>query len=179
MSEQITITEALAELKTISKRLASKRQFIVQNSVRHGVLRDPFEKGGSTQAEQIGRERQAHNDLMARWVSIRDGIAKANAETRLVVEGVNRTVAEWLIWRREFADDEHRLLAQMQGAAQQIRKEIADKFGAAEGQSDERMQAVVNFDEAAVSEEAERIESILGRLDGALSLHNARTSIEV
>ena len=82
----ITITEALAEIKTIGKRIASKQAFIGQYLARQDGVRDPLEKDGGS-AEVIKRERQAIGDLETRIITLRQGIQHANDETKVSVVG--------------------------------------------------------------------------------------------
>src|SRR5579863_1653454 len=65
---QLTITEALAEIKTINKRLESKRESVRNYIARDVRVRDPLEKEGGS-AEFIKRERQAIIDLEERIVN--------------------------------------------------------------------------------------------------------------
>lgn len=53
----ITITEALAEIKTIGKRIDSKKQFVTSHLARQDGVKDPLEKDGGS-AELLKRERQ-------------------------------------------------------------------------------------------------------------------------
>ena len=55
---KLTITEALAEIKTIGKRLEKKREHVKGFLFRQDVFKDPFySEGGSF--SMIERERQA------------------------------------------------------------------------------------------------------------------------
>ena len=44
----MTCTELLAELKTIEKRIQTKRQFINEFAMRSGAFKDPLEKQGGS-----------------------------------------------------------------------------------------------------------------------------------
>jgi hypothetical protein len=62
---EITITEALADVKTIDKRIEKKKYFVQSYLVRQERLKDPLEKdGGATKV--IHQERQAIQDLQER-----------------------------------------------------------------------------------------------------------------
>lgn len=65
-----TITEALAELKTINARLETRRQNVGQYLMRDARLKDPLETDGGS-VEYVTRERQAIKDLEERIVQIR------------------------------------------------------------------------------------------------------------
>ncbi len=119
----ITITEALAEIKTIQKRIESKKHFIIGFLCRPDGLKDPFEKnGGSFQA--IARERQAIADLEARVVEIRRGIQTANEMATLVIEGEAKTIASWLVWRREVAPGQKEFLNKLRNDLSLIRQRV-------------------------------------------------------
>src|ERR1035438_7251391 len=70
---QLTITEALQEIKTIGKRLDKKRAAAAQYLARDARARDPLEKDGGS-AKFISEERQAIADLETRVISIRTHI---------------------------------------------------------------------------------------------------------
>ena len=74
---QMTITEALAETKTIDKRISKKRTFVTDYLFRQDALRDPLEKEGGSVAA-IEATRQAIGDLEKRLVDIRRAIARAH-----------------------------------------------------------------------------------------------------
>ena len=58
----ITITEALAELKTVSARLDKKREFVLRHIIRESKLCDPLEKNGGSKTV-IARDLQSIGDL--------------------------------------------------------------------------------------------------------------------
>lgn len=175
----ITITEALAELKLIDKKVDQKRKFIGQYLLRQEALKDPLEKdGGSVSA--IVRERQAINDLLERKIAIRRGIQEANSSTRVTICGVERTISDWLTWRRDCAPA---LQGMLMGVATHInntrneaqRKGLTVVSGVAEKPTD----IVVNVNEQEVANATEKMEEVLGILDGQLSLKNATITINV
>lgn len=55
---QTTITEALAEIPTIEKRIEKKSEFILNYLYRQSAVRDPHEKDGGS-STLIHRELQA------------------------------------------------------------------------------------------------------------------------
>lgn len=171
----ITITEALAEIKTIQKRLASKREFIKANLVRHEGLKDPLERdGGSFQL--ISRERQAIGDLENRIVTLRRGIQTANEESVVTINGTSRSVADWLVWRRDVAPGLKEFLAMMQGRLNSVREEARRQGSSVVSNSSEAQKPtdlIVNINEQGLAKEREMLEDTLGQLDGQLSLKNA------
>jgi len=177
---KLTITEGLAEIKTIDKRVQKKREFITAHLVRQEQLKDPLaSSGGSAQA--IKRERQAIADLQERKIAIRRAIQEANATTVLEVCAEERTIASWLVWRREVAPSLQAFYSQIRNSVNHIRGE-AQKRGhmmvAAEAIA-KPGDIVVNLDEKELADSIEHLEEVLGTLDGALSLKNATTFIDI
>lgn len=177
-----TITEALAEIKTINKRMETKCGAIGQYLARDARIKDPLEKdGGSTQ--YIARERQSLSDLEQRIVSIRTAIQSSNLKSILVVNGQTRSVAEWLTWRRELASSKKTFLASLSTTIRNLRNAVQQKgsklIAASSEQSAEAGEVVVHLDEKALLAEIENLETTLGELDGKLSLANATTVIDV
>jgi L-lactate utilization protein LutB len=182
----MTITEALAEIKTIGKRLEKKRQAIYANLGRDMRLVDPLE-GGSV--EFIKRERQAIEDLEKRIVAIRTAIQKSNLETRTTVGEMTHTIAEWLTFRREVATGRQQFLASINNGVKNIRDKIQREGGrvtsvgmAATAIVDTNKNVAdvsIHVNERELLAEQERLEQTLGELDGKLSLLNATTVIPV
>jgi len=177
---KLTITEALAEIKTIGKRLEAKRAFIKQNLGRPDGMRDPLERdGGSVSA--IQRELQAVGDLNKRLIALRIGIMRGNDATEATVNGVSRTVAQWLTWKRDVAPGESKHWAEVasiiksaRGQARGRGANLVQPGGAATFQD-----VIINLDEGFVAKQVEALETTLGELDGKLSLINATTLIEI
>lgn len=178
---QTTITEALAELKTISKRIQQKQESIKPYVAREDKVRDPLaDQGGSK--SYIERELQSIGDLNERRVAIRLAIQAANRSTVLKIGPMERSVAGWLTWRKEIAPEEKSRLEVFRGAIMGLRQDCRNKgrnvvaVGAAPVTPED---VLVNIDEVALHRQIEQIESILGELDGKLSLLNATTVIDV
>jgi hypothetical protein len=181
MAIVITITEALAELKTIGKRVEKKRESILQFLARQDGIKDPLEKQGGSMT-YIRAERQAVSDLNQRHVQIRSKIQQKNHEVEITVEGITKTVAAWLTWRKEIAPGVQQFLARMRSGIVQSRDAAQKKgFGIVPvgGTAQQPSDLVINVDEADLAKETELIEAVLGGLDGQLSLKNATTTIEL
>lgn len=177
----LTITEALAELKTLGKRVEKKREYIGSFLARQDGIKDPLEKNGGS-AEVIRRERQAIADLEARHVAIRTAIQKMNQATPITVLDTTKTIAEWLTWRKEIASGAQSFINKIRNTVIAARKEASQKGWSVVTATEAARQPtdlVVNVDEADLAKEAETLESILGTLDGQLSLKNATVTIDV
>lgn len=178
----LTITEALAEVKTIGKRIESKRAFIRQHYARQEQYKDPLESAGGGR-EVIARERQAIRDLTERVVAIRRAIAAKNATETLTIGKATRTIGDWLTWRREAAPVLQKTLTDLSGLIQQARQQAQQKGlnVVAPGAPGERQptDVIINLDEVTLAAEIEDMETVLGALDGKLSLKNATLTIDV
>lgn len=179
--DRMTITEALAELKTIGKRIEKKRAYINSYLMRQDALKDPLEKVGGS-AKVIHQERQAIGDLEGRHVAIRLAIQKINHETPVTVEGIKKSLADWLTWRKEIAAGQQQFLGNIRMQVDRARAVALQRGAAAVSGSAEATKpqdVIINIDEALLAEEQEQLETILGGLDGQLSLKNATVMIEV
>lgn len=183
----ITITEALAEIKTINKRLEKKRQAVLPYLARDVRVKDPFEHNGGSE-QFVAAERQSINDLQNRIVNIRTAIQSSNLSTKITVNGVTKSVSEWLTWRREIAEGERVFLATLTQGLKSLRTELQKKGGnlaTATAVSNVNFDPnappamVVNVDEKNLLGQQEGLETILGELDGKLSLLNATTTVTV
>lgn len=172
----ITITEALAEIKTINSRIAKKREFVYSHLYRQDYMKDPL--GDSKEA--IREARQSISDLEERKVNIRRAIADKNTEIPVSVSGVTRSVAEWLVWRREVSSGYKQFLNEMNSRLATVRQDAMRKgVSVSEENAQTPQDVIVNVNEQVLSKEIENLEEILGTLDGQLSLKNATESIEV
>jgi hypothetical protein len=175
----ITITEALAEIKTIDKRLDKKRDFIRTYIARPDNIKDPHIKDGGTPALLAG-EQQAIHDLEERIVTLRRGIQKANEATVITVQGKARSIADWLVWRRDAAPKHQSYLANLNNALNQVRAEAQRKGVALVANGTEAQKPndiIVNINEKQLAIDIETMEIVLGELDGMLSLKNATVLI--
>lgn len=176
----ITITEALAELKLIKAKVEKKKQFIASFIGRQDAVKDPLEKQGGSVAA-LKAERQSITDLINRFVLIRSKIAEANAKAQLVLGTETKSIADWLVWRRDAApmikDVQQSMLHQINSLRNEGRKKGLNVVNAGDEKSPNDI--IVNIDEKELSEWQERTIETLGVLDGKLSLHNATITIEV
>lgn len=181
--EKITITEALQEIKTVGKRIVKKREAVLRYLYRPEQLKDPHAaEGGSV--EFIVQQLQGIDDLGKRVVAIRTSIQEANLANILTIQDKQRTVAVWLTWRRELAEGEGYFMKQLADKIDQVRKEAATRGlnvvgAAAIVTTTKQDDLLINIDETALNNDLEAHETVLGTLDGKLSLFNAVTYIEI
>lgn len=175
----MTITEALAEIKTLVKRIQTKRENVSLYMVRLESLKDPLEKDGGS-AKFVEQELQAIKDLEQRLVELRSGIGFTNEITYVEIEGVNKSIAQWLIWRREVAPLRQQWIMKLRLKLDNSRNQLRNQPVYVTKSAEEKPQdMVVNVDEQALAKEAEQIQNILGQLDGQLSLKNATVEVKV
>ncbi len=177
----LTITESLAEIKTIDARIAKKTEFIKQNLVRQEGFKDPLERdGGSRQV--IIQERQSIGDLQQRKLTLRRAIQRANDETIVSVGGTTQSISDWLVWRREVAPVAKGVLQQISGVVQAARNDAQRKGFSVVTTGDVANKSTdlnINVDEKGLAEQIERLETTLGELDGQLSLRNATVNVTI
>lgn len=174
-----TITEALAETKVLDKRIAKKREFVGQYVMRQEVVRDPLSKDGGSE-EVIKRELQSIGHMEEQKIAIRRAIKAANALTEITIGGDTRTIADWLVWKKEVAPLQQNFLKQMTDHIIRTRAEQMKKPGgnviSSDSKTPETVSAnllVVHVNEKELSDKIESVETMLGTLDGQLSLKNA------
>lgn len=173
------ITEGLAELKVLDKRIEKSRTFVVANLARQNYVKDPLESEGGS-VEVLRRELQSIADLEARKVAIRTAIQRTNLATPLTVKGDTRTVGEWLTWRREVAAGRAAFLGGVTNAINSIRQQARAKglnvtVNGVEAQRDD---LVLNTSEVEWHTQSQTHEELVGTLDGALSVINATTTMQ-
>lgn len=174
-----TITEALAELKTIDKRIDKKTAFISQHAMRESKVRDPLEKDGGS-SKLLAEEMQAITDLELRKVTIRTAIQAKNLLTQLTLDGKGMSLAEWLHWRREVAAKRKGYIDGFrQGIISNRSKAAQRELKLSATETADAGYVIVHLDELALAKESEHLETILGELDGKLSLLNATTVLEI
>src|SRR3569623_433855 len=178
----ITITEALAEIKTVGKRIEKKREFINQFLARQEGIRDPLERDGGS-ASVIASERQAIAALEGRVIALRKGIQSANDANSVTINGGSRTISEWLTWRRDIAPGQRAWLTSVRNGLNQMREKAKREgnavVSAVATTAETRPTAiVVNMDERKLGDEIVALEDTLGQLDGQLSLKNATVTMK-
>jgi hypothetical protein len=176
---KMTITEALAEVKIIDKKILSQNEYISQNVGRTSVMSDPLEKSGGSQFA-IQKAFQSISDLNERKVKIRSVIQQINCVTKVVIGEKTKTISEFLNWKREVAPSYIDFLKKANQACQQMKVQFERQpqiLKDAEGKQT-IIQPVFHIDLDWLHKELEKTETMLGELDGKLSLLNATTFVE-
>jgi hypothetical protein len=178
--EKMTITEALAEVKLIGKKVEKKRETVLTNLTRVKIVPDPFkdEEGGANGA--LTREIQSVESHLARLCRIRGAIAKANLNTQLTLNESQKSVSEWLAWKREVAEGQLKFLADIPNktkAALDSFTKNPSVYKDPEGKV-ALHEIVTNLDYPLYLKKYEQQQDLFEQLDGKLSLLNATTVVE-
>ncbi|HET7713829.1 MAG TPA: hypothetical protein VFK94_06340 [Patescibacteria group bacterium] len=176
----ITITEALAELKTIDKRLSKKKEYVGRNLFRLEQMKDPLANDGGS-VEVVKRELQAIKDLEERKVAIRRAIRKANDDTTITVGTQSRSMADWLAWRRDVLPSRKEYFRILTSTIEAQRRQGVNKNSkvVSPGEEAKPNDVLIHLSETDLARWVEELEEIEGALDGQLSLKNATVVIEV
>lgn len=178
----LTITEALSNKKLLAGRIDTKRQFIERYLTRPSTVKDPLEKDGGSQGA-IQRALQSVRDLEDNLISTMEAIHAANAATVVEIDGIRRTVANWIVWKDAVAPKYLTFLQSLVNSVSRtrdpnylttLRRQLQSTADATED-----LKLEVNIDEAWLSKELERVQSLLQKVDGRLSLVNATTQVTV
>ena len=179
MVTEMTITEALAELRLIDKKMEKARQIANANVSRMSHVEDPHKEGSHV---LVSRELQSIRDLGVRRVRIREAISQANLKIKIKIGKLDQSLSSWLTWKREVAIPEQNTI---QGIADRAQKAFAQAQSNPqlyrENKDDEPQLAklVLNVDIADLNAEALEIEETLGVLDGKMTLMNSTTVIKI
>lgn len=177
---KLSVTEALAEVSLIEKKVASKRAYISQNLGRSSAVGDPLEKSGGSD-KVITETFQAISDLDKRRVAIRSAIQGKNCEAKLTINERTMSITDWLNTRREVAPGHLDFLKQLNTAQQQLKTQFERQPQILKGDDGKQtiITPVFHIDPAWVQKELETWETMMGELDGKLSYLNATTFIEI
>lgn len=175
----MTITEALAEIKLIEKKVVTKENHVLGHLWRMQSQPDIL---GDSDAE-LKKEIQSVSDLRKRWVEIRKAIAVANSETKIAIDGEEKTILEWLSWKREIAPNELQFHHQVHNRVKAKMDEIASRPSLFRDQKEDNVVKLdslkLNVDYSLHVTAASKVQEVLDKLDGQLSLKNATIQLPV
>lgn len=178
----MTITEGLAKIKTLNARIEKKRKFIREHLLHLSREVDPFEKESGGTPGLLRRELQSVRDMEEYIVTIRDAVRVTNERTPVTVGSTSDTIASMLCFRREIAPTRRKFLESLIQDINSARDEARNRgmtLVTEEAPKERERSIQLMLDEKKIHEELEQVISIMGDLDGALSLLNATTMIEI
>jgi hypothetical protein len=176
--QEITITEALAEIKLIEKKIESKTALVTANLTRVKHIPDPLGDSVAT----LSQEMQAIGDLYERLVRIRSAIAMANITNVITCDESTRTIYDWLVWKREVADKHISLYTTVFKNTKSMMDTAAQRpqvFKDEKTQEPKLVELVANLSYMDYVKKAEEKQATLDKLDGLLSLKNATITIKI
>jgi hypothetical protein len=152
---QISITRALAEVKSLNDR--------IEKATRQSVFATVIVGGKTTNGQDLQTATnllksnlQSVQDLIARRQAVKAAIIRSNAVTTVTINGKELTVAE-AIERKGSIDKERALQAVLQQQLGQVRSVIERNNTQMQGRIDTMIQAAVGKDRKATEEELEAI----------------------
>ncbi len=176
---ELSILEALAEIKLIQNKINKKRAFISENLVRPASRVDPLvDDKGNSSPRMVAESLQAIHDLEENVVAIRQAINTANQKNVMAVGNTTRTVAEWLTWKRDVLPERRAFLEQLSKRIYVVRNQQAGAKMMG-NQLVPGEDVIVHLVEADLAKDIEGIQEIADKLDGLLSLNDARILIQV
>lgn len=114
MVEELTIADALTELKRIKKLLLKRNEYIARYSSKKRGNKDEIEN----QKDFIAQTFQSAKDLIQRFTDIKLAINKSNLETTITFKENTLSVAEAILFKQQFY---------------QMRTDLYNSFGPAVG----------------------------------------------
>jgi large subunit ribosomal protein L7/L12 len=175
----LTISEALSQIQVIDQQVAKKQQLIEAYLFRDAAVRDPLARDGGTQP-LLAREQQAITALLERKVHIRRGVQAANQQATITHEDETRSIADWLVWKREVVARRSEFLNQMRYRIEQARREMSRHAASQTGEGSSRgRDLVVHVNEKELAGELEALEERQGYLIGQFALKNATVVVDL
>lgn len=173
----MTITEALAEIKLIGKKLDSKGDTILKNLTRFEHMPDVLGDSKSV----LAQEMQSMSDLWARHIKIRSAISKANLTETIKINDDEMTISEWITWKREISAKELNMCTNIRNKLKMETDRAASNPQAYKDadQNNQFFKLICNLSYHQYVERSQYIQERLDKLDGLLSLKNATTIVEV
>lgn len=152
---QISVTRALAEIKSLNDRIekATRQAAFISITVGGKMV-----NGGDLQAQTLALKAnlQSVQDLIARRAAVKGAIIRSNAVTTVTINGVELSVAE-AIERKGSIEKERTLLAVLTQQLGRVRTEVERNNVAMQGRIDTMLQAAVGKERKATEEELEAI----------------------
>ena len=180
--ERMTVTEALAEIELIEKKVEKKAAVIMANLSRYEHQNDPYVKEDDGASGMLKREYQSMQDHWGRLIKFREAIAKANVDNSITVEGITKSISQWLAWKRDVQDDHITHLANIVKTVEAAIKEddrSPKVMRNAETNATHLAKLVWNVQLPDVRKQQEHLLTIKEKLDGQLSLKNATIVVSI
>jgi hypothetical protein len=176
----ITLSEALAEVETIGRRLDKKQQLVFAYLLREQQYRDPLRPEGGSPAALAG-EWEGIRALHERKVLLRRLIQQAYERTPVTFRDQTRSLADWLAWRRDVAARQAGFLKALGTHITRARRRAArlHQARATGSAADRPADVIVHLNEQELAQQAETLEELLGYLVGQLALKNATVTIDL
>lgn len=203
MTQKMTLTQALSEVKLLTKRIDLSKSLIAVQ------LGSEDQEGVKKLESQLKANLQSSTDLLNRLMRIRQAITKANSETVVQVGEKQMTVIEAIERKKHLLPQQKSLLQVMKNQLSNAERDLANRKAQFERDLDARLAALKTdkanpvdenllkvtrdhlakssyptlIDPLNLASQIERLEHEVNdfelNVDVALSIVNARTEIEV
>src|SRR5690349_8695386 len=173
----ITVAEALARIAAYRRRIDAKQNLVDAYLLRQASYRDPLGAAGGT-AAALAAERDSLRALEEQTILLRRRVQNAYEAAPITFGNRTRSLADWLVWRREVATRRLNFLNALSRRIERARARAARQGGrdlSAAGKAD----IVVHLNEQELAQESETLAELVGYLAGQLALKNATLTVEV
>lgn len=151
---QMTVHEALAELKTLDSRITHKiasSQFAIANKTTNKKI---FGKTVEKFVEDANSDYQSITDLINRRQAIRRALSKSNAETRVTIGGTEYSVAEAIEMKRSGMTLWKELLDYLDAQYDTAKADCSRQNGTLDSKADAQVNTVFGTKEKVTTPEA-------------------------
>lgn len=166
------IIEALKELPLIEKKVTKNAALIEKyaSEVDNGSPTLLLEEA-SEHRKEVTALLQSTNDLVDRAGKIRRALAMTNANTDVTIEGVTKSITEWIAFREQG----HRLKRRALDALNDSR--ATSVMNSTPFDPEKGIRVMRFYDEREKNEAIQKIDDIQGQLDARLEIVNATTDL--
>lgn len=165
------IIEALKELPLLEKRIEKNIELIQKYSSEVEGAGEFTFKTKEQQTAEVASLIQSVSDLAARRGKIRRALAMTNATVTVAIQGVTRTITEWIEYRERGYNFEARALQALNTNT------AASIVRTTQVQVDIGIKPVRFYDEAEKNAKLAAITEIHGAIDATLEIINATTEL--
>jgi hypothetical protein len=165
------IVEALKQIKDLKRKADDLRALVRDNCTLSSLDTPKY----TDQRMQISQWMQAHSDILKDIMRLKVAIQNTNLKTNVIVDlggkQVTKTIAEWVIRRRELAKEDLQMWSQLSD------RNIKEGIGTAPGGQPLEIKIVRFYDAAERDRMKELYSSEPSIIDGRLEVVNAITDL--
>jgi hypothetical protein len=177
---EITIAEAMVELKLLNKKIENRMKQIKRYSSKAKMVEDEIEN----QEKYVKELLQSAEDLIQRYTLIKLAIQKSNLETTFEFQSKTYTIAEAILMKQGLLDLHEKLWDSLSASTGKIQiNEYLKKFGVVTMSEDalEKIDLVpfLFYDEKLKEKKLEDLLELRSYLDRLIDKSNHQTTINI